>query len=400
MLGVVSGGAKTGVIYEGRLELDLDLDLDHILGLPNSVLHASAYQIHGRGLSGNYIAGNFQTVSNIEATRATRLFDLWVERGYFNNALSVRIGQIAADDEFITSQYSGGLSNATFGWPSIMAQALPSGGPVYPLATPGVRVRYAFSDAVTLQAALFNGDPGGGDPGGSAGAVDPQASNPDGFRFPVDHSPFVIAELSYTPGAGGGATQPTIYKLGLWRQGGRYDDLAMDDHGRSLADPQSDGRPRRYDGNFGIYAIADLLLYRPAGSDDRSLGGFVRVGVDPDERNFVAFYLDGGLTFKGPFADRTDDVVSLGVSYAQVSGSAAQAIRDLQRFQAAAAGAPDYEAVIEASYSVTLAPWWSVQPDIQMVFHPTPIIVRPSAAALGPRVDNAFVAGVRTSIRF
>ena len=52
VIGVAAGGTGRGAIFEGRLELDLDLDLDRILGLANTVLHASAYQIHGRGASG------------------------------------------------------------------------------------------------------------------------------------------------------------------------------------------------------------------------------------------------------------------------------------------------------------------------------------------------------------
>ena len=150
VLGNVSGGLKTGAIYEGRLELDLDLDLGQVIGLDNTVLHASAYQIHGRGLSQNDLGNNLLTVSSIEATRTIRLFDLWIERGFFDSALSVRLGQIAADDEFITSQYAGNFLLASFGWPVITAQALPGGGPVYPLATPGIRVKGALSNSVVL----------------------------------------------------------------------------------------------------------------------------------------------------------------------------------------------------------------------------------------------------------
>jgi porin len=398
VLGVVSGGTSTGTIYEGRLELDLDLDLDHILGLANTVLHANAYQIHGRGLSANYLGGNLQTASSIEATRATRLFDLWVERGFFDSALSVRIGQIAADDEFFTSQYASGLINATFGWPAIMAQALPVGGPAYPLATPGIRVKYAFSNAVALQAAIFNGDPSGGDTGDAMG--NPQVANSDGLRFPIDHGPFVIAELSYAPGATGNGSPATVYKLGVWRQGGRFDDLAADDAGRSLADPASDGRPRPHAGNFGIYAVADMSLYQPADNADGGLSGFLRLGGDPDDRNLIDVYADGGLVYKGPFADRTDDAVSLGLSYAGVGGPAGALVHSLQQFSAVVAGAPDHQTVLEASYSAILAPWWSAQPDFQLVLHPAPVQLRPTAATVVGRAANAVVLGLRTSIRF
>ena len=49
----VSGGARTGATYEGRTELDLDLDLEKLVGWSGATVHAGAWQIHGRGLSGN-----------------------------------------------------------------------------------------------------------------------------------------------------------------------------------------------------------------------------------------------------------------------------------------------------------------------------------------------------------
>src|ERR1700743_1260662 len=86
MLANVTGGTKTGALYDGRLELDLDVDLGQVIGLENTVMHVKAYQIHGRGLSANNLDGNLLTPSSIEAERTIRLFDLWVERGFFDNA--------------------------------------------------------------------------------------------------------------------------------------------------------------------------------------------------------------------------------------------------------------------------------------------------------------------------
>jgi len=46
------------------------------------------YQIHGRGLSANYLGNNLLTASNIEASRATRLFDLWLQQQLFDGLSS------------------------------------------------------------------------------------------------------------------------------------------------------------------------------------------------------------------------------------------------------------------------------------------------------------------------
>ena len=50
----------------------------------------------------------------------------------------MKVGQLAADAEFVISEGGGYFLNGTWGWPSITAADLPSGGPAYPLATPGV----------------------------------------------------------------------------------------------------------------------------------------------------------------------------------------------------------------------------------------------------------------------
>jgi porin len=392
LLGTVSGEPCCGTVYEGRLELDLDIDLDRIVGLHDATIHASAYQIHGRGLSKNYLANNLLTASNIEAARAFRLFDLWVQKGFFNGSFSVRLGQIAADDEFITSQYAAALINSTFGWPSIAAQALPSGGPAYPLATPGIRLAEALSNSFSVQFALFNGDPAGEPKGG----VDPQIRNASGTLFSTDQDPLLILEAAYSPAPDVSATR---FKIGAFYHTGHFDDLAVDSRGVPLLDPQSSGIPRRHGGNFGTYAVADWQLFR---SDDqnRVAGLFARVGFVPHDRNFVSFYIDGGFAYKGPFAGRENDLASIGVAYARVSDQALSYDAALQQLTTSPFRRPDYEAVLEATYQVTLAPWWSLQPDLQYLFHPTQALVRPASAAGFVHSSNAAVVGVRSSLKF
>jgi porin len=53
----------------------------------------------------------------------------------------------------------------------------------------------------------------------------------------------------------------------------------------------------------------------------------------------------------------------------------------------------DAETVIELTYQLALAPWWSVQPDVQYILGPTP------QASRRP-IQDAVVLGMRTSVRF
>ncbi len=112
----------------------------------------------------------------------------------------MRAGQLAADSEFILSQYGGLFVNATFGWPAITAANLPNGGPAYPTATPAVRVKVEPLEGLSILAAVFNGDPVG--PGGTK---DPQRRDRSGFEFRTTDPPLFIGEAAYTYNKGKGA---------------------------------------------------------------------------------------------------------------------------------------------------------------------------------------------------
>src|SRR5262249_39597778 len=151
----VAGGIDLGSVYIGRLEGVVDVDLGKLMGWHGLKLHANGFQIHGDGLSREHI-GNLLTVSYIEALATTRLSELWLEQRILGDLLTLRFGQLAADTEFNISTYAGQFINSTFGWPAIMALNLPSGGPAYPFATPGVRIKYDPGKNVSLLLGVFN----------------------------------------------------------------------------------------------------------------------------------------------------------------------------------------------------------------------------------------------------
>src|SRR3954463_12484695 len=144
-LGNSTGGLRRGTIYEGRLDAQFDADLEKLVGWSGATFHTNSYQIHGHGLTKFYL-DNLMTASGIEALPSTRLYELWLEQKVLNDKVALRVGQLAADTEFLVSQYATLFVNATFGWPAIPGVNLPSGGPAYPLATPAVRLKIAPTD--------------------------------------------------------------------------------------------------------------------------------------------------------------------------------------------------------------------------------------------------------------
>jgi porin len=74
-----SGGIKQGATYDGVLELHLDGDIQKMGLWKGLCFHANAYQIHGQSITAENV-GSLMPVSNLEATPATRLFELWLEQ--------------------------------------------------------------------------------------------------------------------------------------------------------------------------------------------------------------------------------------------------------------------------------------------------------------------------------
>jgi porin len=395
VLGNLAGGVSHGTVYDGRLEMVLDLDLEKAVGWTGGTFHANAYQIHGRGLSANYLGNNQLTVSNIEATRATRLFDLWLQQTLFDGFLSVRAGQMAVDDEFIISQYAATFINATFGWPGILAVNSVSGGPAYPLATPGARITLAPSKQFSLSAAVFNGDPAG------PGDGNPQQRNANGTSFRIGDGVFSIAEAAYALNQEKDAAGlPGIYKLGSYYHTGRFDDPREDDTGRSLADPASSGRPAIRHTHYGFYLVADQMVWRKAGTTDQGIGLFARLAGDPSRGDQINFYADGGITYKGLLPNRDDDVFGIAVAYANGSNEARGFDSDMNRFNDSNRPIRDFEIALEVTYRAQLAPWWSVQPDLQFIFHPGGNIPRANDSSGTQAIPNAVVLGLRSAIAF
>ncbi|MBP0444266.1 carbohydrate porin [Roseomonas sp. SSH11] len=372
VLGNLDGGVRRGAIYEGAVRLGVTLDLERAMGWTGGKLQADALQTHGQGLSEHYL-GNLLTVSSIEAAPSTRLYTAWFEQSLFSDFASLRIGQLLADEEFLVSEQAGLFVNATFGWPAIAGAGLRGGGPAYPLATPGIRIRLGAPEATYLAFGAFNGDPAGGRSG------DPQRRNRNGLLFPVGDDAFLIGEVGH--GVERGITGlPATLKFGGWYHTGRYQDL-----GAAL-----EGEPSMRRGNYGLYALADAQLWRPQGQEDGGIGAFFRVVGTPARLNPIDLYLDAGLTYKGPLPGRPEDVLGLGVAYAQVSGAARRRDREARLLDDLGGALRRQEALVELTYAAQLQPGWLLQPVAQYVVHP--------GAEAGIR--NALVLGMRTALSF
>lgn len=394
LLGNPTGGLRQGAIVEDRLNLRLNLDLDRLAGWEGATIHANAYFIHGTGLS-RYYVGDLLTTSVIEALPSSRLYVLWFDQSLMDGQLGLRIGQQAADTEFFVSQTATLFVNSTFGWPAITGLDLPSGGPAYPLSAPAIRAKYAPGNGFSLQVGLYDGDPAGANRPGK----DPEAQrlNRTGTNFRTNDPALIVAEATYAfniePGAKG---LPGDITFGGWQHFGRFDSLRFDITGVPLADPNATGIGRPLRGNAGFYAIYDQTLYRESGKDDEGLGFFVRAAYSPTRSSLIDAYVDAGLAYKGLFEGRDDDTVGVSLAHARISDDARRADRDTILYTGVPMPRRRAETVLEATYQAVVVPGFTVQPDLQYVFHPGAGIAGPD----GRRLRNAAVLGVRATVQY
>ena len=387
-----SGGLKRGTAYSSRLELVVDGDLEKAAGWSGAAVHANAYLINGSGLSRSYI-GNLMPVSNIEALPATRLYEAWMEQKLADGKMAVRAGQLGADTEFVTSSYASLFINGTFGWPTILASDLPTGGPSYPLATPGVRLGFYPTEQLSVLVGVFNGDPAG------FSVVEAQVANRHGLNFRVHDPAFLISEAQFKYGDDKSPNGLSgTAKIGVWTHLGKFADQRFGADGLSLANPASSGEALRRRGNRGFYGVIDQQVWRLADDPAKGVGVFARVAGAPGDRNLIDFYADAGVNVSGVIARRPDDAFGMAVAYARIGRATIGLDQDMIALDPSTGAVRSSELLLEATYSAQVAPGWSLQPNIQYV-------IRPGGGAADPHMPtrplrDAAIVGLRTTFKF
>ena len=384
VLGNPSGGIKQGTHYDGLLDVHMDIDFQRIAGRKGLCFHANGFQINGTSITAQDL-GSIISASNIEAFPATRLDEFWFEQYMFNDRVSVRFGALAVDTEFLIADSAGAFIANTFGWTTISSDNLPFGGPIYPFASPGVRVSVQPNDRFKLMIDVNDDNPAGHCPEG----LDPGQCNTDGLEFRLDDPPLLLVEADYSYNKDG--RMPGTIKLGGWHDFGKFSDQRFDVDGA----PQgiTGAVPLLHDGTYALYGVIDQMIYRlPGDGDAKGVSVFARVVGSPSDRNQINVYADGGIVFTGMIPRRPNDVFGIGLAYTGISDDASAFDRD-----SGLSVIRNHETLLEISYTAEIKPGWTLQPDLQYIWQPGGNV--PDDAGTGA-VKNAAVLGARTTINF
>ena len=211
---VLSGGHRARArSYEGRFEFSVDTDLQKLIGWTGATTHVTVYQIHNGGHNAADNVGSIADPSNIDALPTTRLFTAWFQQNCFDDRSRCASASSRPTTNSSPAPTAGGLINGTFGWAGILAANMLSGGPAYPLATPGARLAGQADRATRRAGARCS-------PAIRPGAIAttlPQECNRYGTTFSFSGGALGWAKLQYAINQGKDADGlPGVYKLGAW----------------------------------------------------------------------------------------------------------------------------------------------------------------------------------------
>ncbi|MDR1283023.1 MAG: carbohydrate porin [Opitutaceae bacterium] len=357
---IPTGGNQHGNLWNVFFDFGFEVDLGAFGGPATAKIVVQAHARESRDSRGELAdTGSANPASGNFAGDGWRMFNVFYQQSFKDGIYDLKIGQIAADDDFMGSEYSGLFMNSSFGaMPSIVgasgAGADGMGYAAYPVASPGVWFNWTPNEKYSWQTGIYHGGPGE-DVHGNHG-FDWESLSDTGI-------------LVFTEGA---VNFEIAGKPSTFRLGGSFHTKTFDNF--KTGDTESNV--------WNLYAVHDLALTM-AGEDSVALGAFWRFGITPDEDVATAFiYADAGLNWFAPLASRPDDVAGLAVSWTKLGSDFANTGNDGDAFE------NKNEFTIELTYLAQLTSYWSIQGDIQYVINP-----------VGSTRD-ALVLGLRTEFSF
>jgi len=341
---VYKGGLIDNNTWLGRFDLVSELDLEKAGFLKGGLLHVDILNVHG-GLkpTADHMVGDLQTVSDIEATRSTRIYEGWYQQSLFDNKFSAKFGLIDLNSEFLESDSGNLYINSSLNViPSMWVNN--NSDAIYPEPVPAVRLKYSPNESFDFLAGFFQGNPLNND----VNAHSTHFGNGEGLLSIEE------GQYHYKLPIEGGLTG--TFKTGFWYNS---NDVGV------------------IEDNYGGYVLIDQKVFQI--NDTQGLNVFFLGGGAPEGRNIVQDSLAGGFNYTGLVPLRPNDVMGVALTKVDISDN----VR-------ATTGQGSAETSYEWTYQIEINHNIHLQPDIQYVEHP-------NAEA---SIKNASIFMLRTEIHF
>ena len=350
----VAGGVTQGSVVQSAALLEMEIALKRLAGWRGATLFASL--LGAAGPSPDPLVGDLQGVLTTHAPPGLRMEEAWLEQDMLQNHLSVLIGRYDMNSEFYRIQSSAIFFNSSFGLGAELGLSGAEGPSTYPFTALGARLAYKPTRNSVFRFAVFDGIPVDRPSGG----VHPFASGDGAFAIGElailarPDSAAVLHERRFRIGRGPPRPYASKLAIGMWGY-----TTALPD----LVDTLANGSPVIHQRSEGAYLIADGLLWHSPGNATE-LALFGQLGIGDPAVNVVGGFAGVGIAVTGPFAQRQNDQLGLGLASAQISSRYRRAQN--------AAGAPTSspETAIELTYLANLTTWLGVHADLQYIIQP------------------------------
>ena len=315
---VLRGGVERKNAYRHLLDLGLSLDLESSLGWSGASLFVD-FQAQ-RGDNGSGYVGDIQGFSNIDADGHTEIPEVWLEQNV--GPLRAKLGKVDGNSEFAYAEAAGEFLNSSAGFsPTIFLM------PTYPDPALSANLFYVSPTGAYLGAGLYDGSALDEVPTGQLWGK--SAFESPGHAFFISEGGWRIDDES------GNSSR---ISLGLWHHNGQIPTFS----GASL------------DGTGGFFLVAERS--QPLGSG--TVCEYLQFGTANSEASEIRRHLGAGVSWTGPFAGRSSDVLGLGVSQVALSNDPDAGFVE------------GTETVFELLYRAQVLGYFAVKPDLQYVKNP------------------------------
>jgi porin len=362
--GNATGGESRGVAYADNIGLDLLFDLDKLVSLDGGSFLISMSQRDGESLSKKRV-GNVFTIQQDYGGQTFHLIDVAYQQKLLDDRVELRIGRIAAGDDFLVSVYDYLFMQNGFDGNPVGIFFNSPGMTAYPNATWGARLKIRPTERTYVMGGVYNGDPSIRD------------NDHHGADMSMNGPVFAIGEVGYQlNGLPGESRLLGDYKAGFW-----YDDSTFTDF-KTVGFGQP---PEVKRGSWGFYSLFDQVIV-PFGepTSNRGFGVFGSVIVAPDESiSQMPYFFTAGVACRGILASRPTDSAGFGVVYGDFSSDLHDS-QEREHLLDPTVGVQDYETVLEWTYRFYFRKGaLFFQPDFQYV-------IRPGGTG---KIDDALVLG-------
>ncbi|MBS3943990.1 MAG: carbohydrate porin [Melioribacter sp.] len=353
------GGFQRGTKYLDNIDLIFSADLGTSLNWNNTNL--TVHFLGNGGGSPCELVGASQGISNIETTPTWKLYQLLLEKKFFDEKFSVAIGLYDLNSEFDMRATSGIFINPSHGIGYDFAKSGLNGPSIFPTTSLAVRWKYQTGNGNYFQSAILDGVPGNPD-------------NPFGTHINLNKNEGFLVATEYGIVELDEEVQKSKIAIGSWIYTSQSE----------ANDIYSVGSQTRLENNYGFYVTAERILYSKFDTPQLGLTGFIRLGVANPNVNPVDFYLGAGFKFSGLLDKESNDALGLAMAFSHNSKKYRNVAEIKGEF------IKEYEINFEATYKFQLTPWLMLQPDLQYIINPSYCTNSNSAFVIGSRIEIIF----------